>query len=789
MDLVELANGYLQTLGYNTAKQGRDLLVGNKISLAEERHTIFVWVPSLEPGQPFTSQESLYLSRFRKALTDYPRAQKFMLLTTTEGLSPGFRQRAKREYDVNIRVPIQFFDTPYKWDEAKETTSTARQLSNRGEAREKTRVPQPYNVISGEDTDRRDDILGTILGQIEARPRGSVNFVIGPAGIGKSVFFEVLFYRLYSTFMKFKQRSSVFPRPLPVLPEYIREATAPTLMSLVEGFLRTEFATPITLGTFEWMVTNGFGLWLLDGLDELVDRDPNFFNYLLELLTRPSSGHPTIVLCLRDSLLSTNEGLRSFCDEFGRDINVYELSKWGTKSKRIFAKTRLKDVSETNKFMSILQTRPEVDSLASIPYYCGLIVDEYKSGRLQNSYSEAGLLRTAVQNILDREYDDKGLLDRDLIPLPSLLELLQDLAFEDMLSNFQGFRQEDVREYAEIILPTELDRPTLDRLITDVVQLALFSRGTITGNILFNQEILERYLLGERLNRTLRSDVDLFLRDLSSRFIPVEWVTLKIVAEQVRTEGNISKLLECLRRADITQSALRNILQICAYAATDLTILKNLQLENRDISGIKFNGLDLRGVSFRGCNLTNVEFSRCLLNEAKFEGAIIENTGFWLAKRSDLKGASFGNMERLYSLSVEPGKLYDDHRFIEKWLQERTRISMSIIGPCNAAKQLRYLFGKYVYPNGFSKRAHLDRRGVLGGKRFYDAEATLQSAIRYDYLVEEQRYRDRIKRCEGDLYNEIINYVVSLKISPGLRLLLNDVCSIENCQHVPSNQS
>jgi len=40
------------------------------------------------------------------------------LVPTFEDLSSDFRSKAKRDYDVNIRVPIQLFDTPYKWDEA-----------------------------------------------------------------------------------------------------------------------------------------------------------------------------------------------------------------------------------------------------------------------------------------------------------------------------------------------------------------------------------------------------------------------------------------------------------------------------------------------------------------------------------------------------------------------------------------------------------------------------------------------------------------------------------------------
>ena len=652
MDLIEFTDSYLKAREFQTSKRGRDLLVGNKISLAEERHTILVWTPSLEPGQSFRSQEGPYLSRFKDSQTEYPRAQRFMLVPTFGGLSTDFRSKAKRDYDVNIRVPIQLFDTPYKWDEARESTTVARDLYIRGEKRGKMRVPQPYRLIDGSDTRQSDDILDTLINTLKIPSSGGVHFIVGPAGIGKSVLFEVLFSRLYSIFVENKNRLQIFPRPLPVLPEYIRVSTAPTLMSLVEGFLRTEFAAPITLGTFEWMVTNGFGTWLLDGLDELVDMDPNFFTYLLELLTKPSSVMPTIVVCLRDSLLSTNEGLREFCDEFGGSTNIYELQRWDAKSKRIFAQMQLTNVPDTTRFMDILQSHAEIDDLSSIPYYCSLILDEYKAGRLQDTYTETSLLRNATSNILRREYDEKNLLDKDVLPVSELLDLLQDLSFEGFTSDVQGIERETIEEYTEILLPAELDRPTIRKLVTDVVQLALFSKGTITGNVLFSSEIIEHYLLGERFNKSFNIDIDLFLRDLSSRFIPVEWITLKTLAEHIRQGGNISKLQECLSKPDITEIAYRNVLQICAYAIEDPTALKGVSFEGRNISGVRFKRLDLSNASFRQCNLTDTEFDKCILKDAKFEGAIVHNTSFWIDDKDDLKGAQFGNTERLYSIST-----------------------------------------------------------------------------------------------------------------------------------------
>lgn len=790
MNLAGLVTEYLEALGYETHPRGRDLLVGHRLSIAGERESILVWIPGLEPGQSFSTQEGPYLSRFETAAKEYPRAQKFMLFETYEGVSRDFRSRAKGEYDVNVRVPILFFDTPFR-DEAwpgRIAGTASRDLAIRGAEWAARRVPQPYVLVRGTEIEHGRDILDLLTRKIEGQSGTGLNLIVGPAGMGKTVLFEVLFSWLYSKFQERKEELRVFPRPLPLVPEYLRASVALTLRGVIEAFLRTEFAAPINVRSFEWMLVNGFGLWLLDGLDELIDRDPDFFDQFLEILTKPGTVEPTIVLCVRDSLLATNKDLRDFLDGYPGAITIYELSRWETPSKRAFAKKEFGE-REAEAFMAMLRTHTELDTLSAIPYYCKLISEEYKAGRLRESYSEPELLSCAILNIIEREYGEKERLDRTLLPAASLNELLQDLASEDTALGFAGIPRETIKDYTEILLPTELDHQTLERLVTHVVQLALFSQGPVAGTVRFTHEILEHYLLGERLWRCLCTNENAFLREVSIRRIPADWVTLKTVASKVQSEGDLGRLLNWLGQPGLSDTAFGNVLQICALAAKDPGALRRVLFEGRDISGAKFKGFDFRSVSFRRCNLTDVEFDECLLQDAKFEGAIIDRTAFFLKDREDLKGATFGDMERFHSVWTERRKLETHQGAVKEWLQKCTGVVEAIVEPCAAAKQLRYLFGKYVYPNGKAKRAILNRRAVLTGTMFYDREETLEAAIRHGYLVPELRYRDRIARCDGDMYREMVSYVTDLAVSEGLRRLLNELCPVEDCQHVPPKQN
>ena len=244
-------------------------------------------------------------------------------------------------------------------------------------------------------------------------------------------------------------------------------------------------------------------------------------------------------------------------------------------------------------------------------------------------------------------------------------------------------------------------------------------------------------------------------------------------------------MIDLLYRAS-APVAFRNILQVAAFSIEDPKSLKDIPLEQRDISGVTFRGLDFSGVSFRGCDLTDVDFEACDLRDAAFEGATIRFTNFRLQGKEDLNGASFGEMERFHSLYDKSGKIIADHSAAKRWVEEHTGIPSDMIEPCDAAKQLRYLFGKFIHPNGLPKRAMLDRRAVLTGKNFYDREAILEATIKQGYLIGEERYRDRLKRADGDPYSEMTQFVKSLTLSEGLRNLLDNVCSTEKCSHVPS---
>lgn len=217
---------------------------------------------------------------------------------------------------ISLSVPVQFFDAPFKVDDAPKAASALQEI--RSFEVLKSRVAQAYRLdgSSAEAVDGPDlfDFLRRLLTHTE---KPMVRVIVGRAGIGKSVLFRALFASLYDEFLKSKRRYSLAARPIPLLPDYLKGIYALRTELLVENFLRTDVASPVNRETFEWLLVNGYASWLLDGLDELYAGDPNFFGYLTDLLTSPGSTAQITIWC-RDSLLTSSDAFVDFRDLCGQ---------------------------------------------------------------------------------------------------------------------------------------------------------------------------------------------------------------------------------------------------------------------------------------------------------------------------------------------------------------------------------------------------------------------------------------------------------------------------------------
>ena len=328
--LTELVRSYLESAGYNLSAQGH-CLVADKLVFGSERDTRLVWASDRN------WEEALLWNSILEARTNYPDARATVITPSRDGISKDTQQRL-RQSRVRLLAPIQFFDSPFRVEESPRTASAIANI--RQAAKSASRVPQPYRTDdhpSGARERNQDDLFHQLRQEMSTAGDATVRIIVGRAGIGKSCLFTSLFGDLYDDFLDSKNRLRSRPRPIPLLPEHLKQAQSMRTDALIENFLRTDVASPMTSTTFKWLLVNGYATWLLDGLDELYSGDPGFFDFILDLITEKGSRAQVTIWC-RDSLLTTSHAFAEFQETCGGGdtLKIYKLTDWQRKQKRQF---------------------------------------------------------------------------------------------------------------------------------------------------------------------------------------------------------------------------------------------------------------------------------------------------------------------------------------------------------------------------------------------------------------------------------------------------------------------
>jgi len=70
----------------------------------------------------------------------------------------------------------------------------------------------------------------------------------------------------------------------------------------------------------------------------------------------------------------------------------------------------------------------------------------------------------------------------------------------------------------------------------------------------------------------------------------------------------------------------------------------------------------------------------------------------------------------------------------------------------------------------------------LAGRRYFEPERVLDSALQYGFLVFEE-FRGRIQRPEGATYADMVTFVADQKLSASLKAMIGEMCRKPNCTH------
>lgn len=786
--LLEHVQGYLESAGFTILEQQDEFLAADRIVFGQERSTWIVW--TVPPGTDAESYQPKLRASISQMRPSYPDAMAFVLARSRGGFKREFLQTLT-ELRIKFLVPSWFFDTALKVEETPRIKSAIADIRSLDILR--ARVPQPFEQYTdiGTPTDG-SDLFDHLIEDLSGAQDPTIRIVVGRAGIGKSFLFRALFARLYNDFIEAKNRQAAGRRPIPLLPEHLKDSYAIRTELLIDNFLRKDVASSVARESFEWLLVNGYTSWFLDGLDELYAGDPYFFEYLADLVTRKNSKAQITILC-RDSLLTTSDNFAEFRDFCGgsRILKLYQLSEWQGPSKRLFAWLKIEnkhprqgaqDTPRVASFLQEINSSPTLRALSGLPFYCELLLQQYRDGRLPHHTDDVSMLDFVIDEMIKRE-EEKGVLDIRLFEPNGLQDWLEQIAVKYVEGGrYADIDRDEAMEYGRLVLRDMVDEQMQNHMLTSLVQFPLFRAGEASGLIGFAHDLIAEALAARAYVRRLpRQVVDVAYQ--ISRVDLEDPTLLRFMAMRLDSAGE-GAITEALRRGSLREREYTALLTLLLLARPERDLPKRVleDFEAKYLVGVRFEKRDLSGSSFRRADLSHVLFRGCNLQGARFEGAYLNRTRF--EGENHIEDAQFGDLARVRSIMVGH-RLFEDPDQIKKWIAKETGRPESHGEPCPTALQLAHAFGKFITPLGAPRRDDLRTDGLTAGRRYPSAASPLEcveEATRNGYLTGPD-HRDRYRRAEGDKYAEMVKFVRDGSVSDALGRVVSRLCRIRGCTH------
>jgi len=787
-NLLSLVKGYLMSDGYRVLEEQEECLVARKMTTGYEEDTRIIWtVPSEEYAKRY---EGILLGSIPKLSQKYPEAKSIVLAGTRAGFSRRLIH-GLTDLRANLRVAAHYFDLPFKDDETPEARKAGTIVRNIVEKGMTLRVPQPFH---SEDSDESDnDLLDVLVDDLSQTIRSpAIRIVVGQAGIGKTWLFRALFSRLYETFQGRKAKQELGLRPIPLIPEYLRNSVSFRTENLIDNFLRTEVAAAVHPGTFQWLLVNGFTSWLFDGLDELYVEDPQFFEELGDYVTRPGSKAQIIIFC-RDSVLTTSSAFADFRDYCRNSalVQIYKLAPWERTSKRNFAWLQFEeklptsghvDTKEVDGFLTAIDQTETLTALSKLPFYCSLLLDQYREKEALDSFNhDVDLLEYVIECMIERE-KEKKVLDIDLFEPNGLDDWLQQIAANYLESGYSDIDINEAILYGKVVLRDGVSEQDENHVLTSLLQFPLFRPGADVGRFSFDHELIAEVLASRKYLDTLSKQPITVARILSTS--PLQDATIHHFIAARLVEKQRTAIRKALHVEELSGRTFGVLLTLLMLSSEDPEMMQNLtaSMEERDLSGAVFKNLNLSKLSFRNSDLSFCVFDGCDLRETHFENAVMVATKF--ENRIQLEGAHFGNLSRIQSINYNKRNI-EEFEKLREWLEEATGHIEPLQDPCPTALQVQHIFRRFITPLGENRQSKHAHKVLISGRRYQGAVPSSQCVeemLKAGYLLQPDIY-DNYRCAQGDRFGEIVRLVRDSSISAGLGELISALCARRACIH------
>jgi hypothetical protein len=280
MDLHTLARSYLQAGGYQIRREADGFL---DLAHPEPRRgqpaRLLVWSDdsTLTASRELTvserteraRREQALLAAFKAEMAAAPGAVGFYLVPRRLGQSAEFGTSAGRILGSpagGVRVPIQYFDTPYK-DQSGEAGARSRKARSvvvdlLKQAEKVRRVAQPFLIRRGLGPEDCVPVDGDLVEHLETTlmdpGKVRLRFIDGSAGSGKTVAFNALLNASIEEFTAAKAEQLQRRRPIAFLPDHIRGEAIGYVDDVIDAAVEADMAQTVEPEQLRWLLRQGF---------------------------------------------------------------------------------------------------------------------------------------------------------------------------------------------------------------------------------------------------------------------------------------------------------------------------------------------------------------------------------------------------------------------------------------------------------------------------------------------------------------------------------------------------
>ncbi len=700
-DLSRRIRAFLEAGGFAVDEVTSGFLLAIKTSSAQPS-SMGLWVVERQSDVTDEKQEA-FVSFLRKAKDQQPSLKAHIVRKKGVALS-GIRKAfgdTGMQGEVTIQSTIEFVDSAYAQREQSAFGEGGRKFGRIARdqiialAKNTQRVEQPFFVwrslydFSPLRADGPDLLVHLRRDLRELGERPAIRFVIGPAGMGKSILYNQLFSELYEEFIDKKGHDEESSRPISFLPRWVWEerhggASIEKVADLVKSICSTHGLRPTQERQMaSWLLKNGHTIWMMDGLDEFFSGATDFEPFLRELVSAPSQAK--ILIFMRDAVFST--GAQNFINFFSgyEDkgiqglVRIYQLAPWSLKECRSLTWLRFEnrlprpaeqDTPSTQAFLHKAVTA-ELDELLQVPYYCGILIDRYKSNPRDFATNEFDLIEEGFCELLTREEEklipaDPLYKDWQLFHDRShLVTLLSFIAYNFCVQRDRALERErqyigsNLDELRSYIYDEDFDPSATaeqrKHARLSLFQMPLFSSASDGGYIEFAQELMAEYLAGKFVWCSASEDTERFCEYVGKYFFDTSSLFCRYLSSELKKKPNmVAELMRLIRSDAMKMWYRRNIIQLVINAAANRGVLREdtTVLQERNLYGLHFSALDLTDASFRDADLVKCIFDKCALTRADFQGVRLQGTRFDAVSARTVSAASLSGARQFSQVFI-----------------------------------------------------------------------------------------------------------------------------------------